>query len=174
MTYWWLLVSISFFLGAVTYLASVKSKISAKEETKTKTIFISVIISAVLLLSGLFFSFVAVISVRNFLGPDSWYEASPFKELILFFLMGLGMLARVLTLAIEQRKKRQAKLAKGARNKVGIEIDKWDLVYPFLSSAIVFGAVMEIVGNSELAFPIVLLAFQNGFFWQTIIGKQEG
>jgi hypothetical protein len=100
------------------------------------------------------------------LGKDDWYEASPYKELILFVLMLLGMTARALSLAIEERKKTLSTAAGGAP---GLNIDLWDFVYPFLVSFITFGAVMSQIGTSPLGLTTMIFAFQNGFFWQTLI-----
>src|SRR5262249_31563956 len=99
-----------------------------------------------------------------FLGDSSanapLYDTSPWKEIILFGLMIFGMAARTLSLAIEQRRR-----AKGKPHE--LDIDVWDFVYPFLVSFITFGAIMGQIGSSPLSLTSMVIAFQNGFFWQT-------
>jgi len=53
-----------------------------------------------------------------------------------------------------------------------LEFQKWQLFKPILVSPLVFGAVY---GGMDEKTPIIFLlifAFQNGFFWQTIMNKQ--
>jgi hypothetical protein len=99
------------------------------------------------------------------LGTDSWYNQSPYKEAILFALMLAGMASRTLSLAIEQSRQ-----SDGSRR---VNVDLWDFVYPFLVAFITFGAVMAQIGSTELSLTNLVFAFQNGFFWQTIM-KSSG
>lgn len=104
-----------------------------------------------------------------FLGNNPWYDSSPWKELIAFSLMVLGMASRTLSLAIE---KRRAQLAAG-KTPGPMMIDKWEAVYPFLVSFITFGGIQSQVSDQHLGVPMLVFAFQNGFFWQTLIGQVE-
>ncbi|MDM0118073.1 hypothetical protein QTI66_39050 [Variovorax sp. J22R133] len=100
-----------------------------------------------------------------------WFDASPWRELILFLLMVLGMFARTLSLAIEARR---ARLKAAPRSKkTGIALDVWDLFYPFLFSVITFGSLMVQIGERDLSLVNLVLAFQTGFFWQTILQRSE-
>ncbi|WP_171236315.1 hypothetical protein [Ruegeria sp. HKCCA6837] len=120
------------------------------------------------LLAILFFA-IAIVSADRFLSGDSWFERSPVREMILFALMGLGMIARMISLAIEERSAKRAKLEAGEATP-DLRIDGWDILYPFLSSSICFGALTETVSSMVMSLPVLLLAFQNGFFWQTVLG----
>ena len=75
--------------------------------------------------------------------------------------MLLGMAARTLSLAIEQSRR--------GDNIRQLNVDLWDFVYPFLVAFITFGAVMAQVGSSALSLTGLIFAFQNGFFWQTLM-----
>jgi hypothetical protein len=95
---------------------------------------------------------------------DRWFNTSPFRELILFSLMLVGMIARVLSVAIENR---------GRNNNKGVVVDRWDFVYPMLFAVPTFGALLSQTHSETLALTNVILAFQTGFFWQTILKKGE-
>lgn len=82
-------------------------------------------------------------------------------SILLFICMILGMLAKTLWDAIENR-----------NSSSSVNIDLWNLVKPMLISPIIFGAVMAIqADNSPNSLPTYLLSFQNGFMWQTIFSK---
>ncbi|GAK61686.1 hypothetical protein U27_01587 [Candidatus Vecturithrix granuli] len=64
------------------------------------------------------------------------------------------------------------KYAKNEGNRK-IEFQKWQLFKPILVSPLVFGVIY---GSMDENMPIILLlifAFQNGFFWQTVMNKQQ-
>lgn len=107
----------------------------------------------------------------TFLGPDAWYEASPVRELLLFLLMGAGMLARLISQAIEVR--REIKLSNPDRPAPKLELDHWELLYPFLSSVVCFGALIEATSGRSFDLVLAILAFQNGFFWQTVFATAK-
>jgi hypothetical protein len=99
------------------------------------------------------------------LGPEaSWWNNSPYRELILFALMLVGMVARVLSVAIESRK---------TNKEAGLSVDRWVFVYPMLFAVPTFGALLSQIQTEVLALTHVVLAFQTGFFWQTILKKGE-
>lgn len=105
-------------------------------------------------------------SPQRHLGVFAWYQQTPWREGILFSLMLAGMTSRVLAVAIETRRRRIHHNANGA-NRLGVDI--WDLFYPLLFSAMTFGVVLANVGDRVLDWSTVILAYQNGFFWQTIL-----
>jgi hypothetical protein len=99
------------------------------------------------------------------LGADeSWWNTSPAKELLLFGSMLLGMAARVLSVAIEHRKSNPGE---------GLAVDRWDFVYPMLFAVPTFGAVLSQARTEAVGVVEFVLAFQTGFFWQTILKKGE-
>jgi hypothetical protein len=99
----------------------------------------------------------------------AWYQISPYREIVLFVFMVLGMLARVLSAAIEERRSqvRQGNAAPALR------LDIWESAYPLLFSVMTFGALLTQVGESKLTVAVIVLAFQTGFFWQTIIKQPK-
>jgi hypothetical protein len=103
------------------------------------------------------------------LGGDIWYDRDPWKELITFAVMILGMVCRTLSQAIEQR--RVLTVADKSTQPIGI--DKWDMIYPFLVSFITFGGLLSQIREQTMGLTMLVFAFQNGFFWQTLIGRLE-
>jgi hypothetical protein len=103
------------------------------------------------------------------LGSDIWYDRDPWKEVITFAVMILGMVCRTLSQAIEQR--RVLTVADKSSHPIGI--DKWDMIYPFLVSFITFGGLLSQIREQTMGLTMLVFAFQNGFFWQTLIGRLE-
>jgi hypothetical protein len=102
------------------------------------------------------------------LGPGAhWWNESPLRELLLFALMLSGMAARVLSLAIERRgAAKDGKLPP-------VTVDRWEFVYPMLFAVPTFGALLSQAQAETLTLVNVVLAFQTGFFWQTILKRAE-
>jgi hypothetical protein len=99
------------------------------------------------------------------LGPEaSWWNTSPWRELILLALMVVGMIARVVSVAIEKR---------GSTKAAALSVDRWDFVYPMLFAVPTFSALLSQIQAESLALTHVALAFQTGFFFQTILKKGE-
>jgi hypothetical protein len=92
-------------------------------------------------------------------------RTTPFREFILFALLLTGMIARVLSVAIERRG--QVEMGKG------LDIDRWQFVYPMLFAIPTFAGLLNQLQTSELALTDIVLAFQTGFFWQTILKRAE-
>jgi hypothetical protein len=120
---------------------------------------------------ALILAVVIVVSVYGLIQPrtlgdsQSWRDklsATPFRELILFGLLLFGMVARVLSVAIERR---------GVGEPV--KIDRWQFVYPMLFAIPTFGGLLSQIQTTNLALADTVLAFQTGFFWQTILKKSE-
>jgi len=109
------------------------------------------------------------------LGSNRWYEASPYVELLFFVLMLTGMSARYVTKAIEVRRERIAELKKqgGKYTKPKLEFDIWEFSYPLFVSVVTFGALLTQLKDRDLSLGNIILSFQTGFFWQTIMTKQE-
>lgn len=108
------------------------------------------------------------------LGPEHWWEISPWREMTLFVSLLLGMAIRYLTKAIEERREKLAewRAAGSSGNRPGIEVDKWEFAYPLLVSAITFGTLLSQIKNNQLTMENVLLSFQTGFFWQTLLAAR--
>jgi hypothetical protein len=126
---------------------------------------------AVLLVAGSTLIFFWTLSSGEFLGEgDAWYERSPMKEAIAFSLMLLGMTARYFTKAIEERR---AKYTADPTKKHSIRFDFWEFSYPLFVSVITFGVLLQQLGSEELNLANLVLSFQTGFFWQTILGRSD-
>ena len=125
----------------------------------------------VLALVALALFIVGIAATGTFLGPEAWYEVSPVRELLLFLLMGAGMLARLISQAIEVR--REIKLRNPDKPPPKLELDHWELLYPFLSSVVCFGALIEATSGRSFDLVLAILAFQNGFFWQTVFATAK-
>jgi hypothetical protein len=99
---------------------------------------------------------------------------SPYREIVLFVIMLAGMSARFLTRAIENRRERiTAARAAGGAAPISIELDIWEFVYPMITSVLTFGLLLQQIGDGALSVATIVLAFQNGFFWQTLLGQVE-
>lgn len=107
-------------------------------------------------------------------GPTPWYGATPYRELLLFLTMVLGMVARYFTLAIEARRTKIRNAGMTASGKrVPLEFDLWEFLYPMLVSVITFGALLPQLENDRLTLANLILGFQTGFFWQTLLSRAE-
>ena len=78
-----------------------------------------------------------------------------------------GMAGKYFFDAIEKRRKRKAE----GNNVAGIEFDQWDFFQPFIVAFGVFGLFWESYGYEALDVGWLVISFQNGFFWQTVLGK---
>ena len=92
------------------------------------------------------------------------YDVSPYREFVQFALMLSGMAARVLSTAIERRSVNGNKLGP-------IAVDRWEFVYPMLFAVPTFGALLIQDKSGTLELKDAILAFQTGFFWQTILKR---
>jgi hypothetical protein len=107
------------------------------------------------------------------LGDTLWYNQSPATELWLFMVMVIGMAASYLTKQIDGRRILIAEKAKsGDRSFTPLEFDFWEFINPMLVSVITFGAVLQALGGKELDLASIILSFQTGFFWQTVLAKR--
>jgi hypothetical protein len=85
------------------------------------------------------------------------------------------MVARSLTEAIEQRRaaiEAARSAGKGSR-RPRLRLDPWEFSYPLFVSVVVFAGVRAAAGGAPLTVATMLLSFQNGFFWQTILRRQS-
>jgi hypothetical protein len=133
-----------------------------------------VVLVAPLLFIGAFIVFLLMPPVTLGTAP-SWYDKQPWKEVILFITMTLGMSARYMTKAIEARRERIEILRKEGRphKKTRLEFDAWEFSYPMFVSVVTFGALLSQIGTSALTITNLILAFQTGFFWQTLLATKQ-
>lgn len=109
----------------------------------------------------------------HFLGDVPWYDRSPYREITLLFLMLVGMMTRYLASLIEERRGQLAELKKCGQQdpKVGLKFDVWEFSYPLLFSVMTFGGLLSQIKGETLSLATVVLSFQNGFFWQSLLKK---
>ncbi len=109
------------------------------------------------------------------LSDVSWFDRSPWKESVLLLTMLAGMAARSLDQAIEIRSQRIAQLraAGKLRRKPKLRLDRWEFSRPFLVALPTFGGLLGQIGAQALGWVLVVLAFQTGFFWQTVLTKSD-
>lgn len=125
------------------------------------------------ILAGILVVLTFTFQTQMFLGNIPWWEVAPWKQIIVGFLILLGMAFSLLNTAIINRRlRRLAALKRGKTDEIGLEFDWWDSAQPFLFSVFTFGGVWGAVGNSPLDVASVIFAFQNGFFWQAVVGKR--
>jgi len=103
----------------------------------------------------------------------AWYARSPWREALFLIIMLSGMAVRSLDEAIEARSRRIAELRKKGdlETKPGLSLDPWDFSRPFLVAVPTFGALLAQIGDQGPSWSLLVLAFQNGFFWQTLLKK---
>lgn len=105
------------------------------------------------------------------LGPEAaWYNVTPIREALLFLIMLTGMAARYFTQEIEARRVRMEQARrKGIDAKPGLEFDIWEFAYPLFFSVVTFGALLSQIKETTLSLASLILSFQTGFFWQTLL-----
>ena len=113
--------------------------------------------------------FMGAFQYPNERSGGNWLDKPAVGQTILFIFMMTGMMCKNLFDLIERRKDR---LKEGFSNskKPGLDFDFWNFVQPLLVASIVFGAVLG--ADLHLGLPGLLLSFQNGFFWQSILAKR--
>ncbi|MGY8669297.1 hypothetical protein Q3C01_44145 [Bradyrhizobium sp. UFLA05-109] len=115
-----------------------------------------------------------ILSPPATLAGATWYKESPVGEILLFVVMLIGMMASYLTKQIEARRVRMEEKKKvGDVSRTGLNFDLWEFTYPMLVSVITFGAVLQGVGTKAIDVQAVILSFQTGFFWQTILARSK-
>jgi len=133
---------------------------------------IKISITLLLILSIFFIIFLNTQPVK--LGENSWYNKTPAKELILFLIMLLGIIARYFTKLIEERREKISELKKNGASfeKPKLEFDLYEFMYPIFISVITFGSLMSQIEIKTLVLSNIILSFQTGFFWQTLLSKK--
>lgn len=94
-------------------------------------------------------------------GGSSFLAQIPWIEIVLYFCMILGMAGKYFFDAI------------GTGTKKKIVIHKWLLVKPLFISPLVFGAIYVSIEKISSVVLLLVFAFQNGFFWQSVLSKSE-
>ncbi len=129
---------------------------------------LGLILGSALLLGVAYF-----IATPKALSDDVWCNRSPWKEGLLLITMLAGMAARSLDQAIELRSRQMAQLQDTGtrRRKPRLRLDSWDFSRPFLVALPTFGGLLGQIDDQDLGWVLITLAFQTGFFWQTVLKK---
>lgn len=82
---------------------------------------------------------------------------SPLVQVILYLVMIAGMAVHYFfTVMVRKRK---------------VIVDFWQMVKPAFIAPIVYAVIVSAAGIQSPLILLFALAFQNGFFWQTVLGK---
>ncbi|MBN2090701.1 hypothetical protein JW964_13905 [candidate division KSB1 bacterium] len=127
---------------------------------KTQIIFI---LLALVLCLVLFFSIKFIFQTYDIVekGDSSLFSQIPWLEIALYFIMILGMAGKYFFDLIGTTKKNK------------IIINKWQLIKPLFISPLVFGTIYASIESITSIVLLVIFAFQNGFFWQTVLNKND-
>jgi hypothetical protein len=92
-------------------------------------------------------------------GVGEIFANLPWQDIGMFFSMLLGMASKYLFDMIGEKKRRR------------IAFNKWQFLKPFLVSPIIFGTILSQVPEKMPVFTLLILSYQNGFFWHTLLYK---
>jgi len=107
------------------------------------------------------------------LASAEWWERSPWRHMIMYSLMMVGVCASILNKAIEERRREISRLkVSDEKTKIRIRLDGWDFVKGFLLSWITYSCLISQIGKSSLSVATAVIGIQTGFFWETVVGKQ--
>lgn len=98
---------------------------------------------------------------------EDWYQIAPWKHLILFLVMFLGMITNYLFEFIQTRIK-----AKESKGKIKLPQFIWEkMVLPLVVAGILFSYFWGQHSGEAMGLTVIFISYQNGFFWQTILEK---
>ena len=100
-------------------------------------------------------------------GRDSWWNQTPWRELILLATMILGMQLRVAWDAIDAHRQSRTSKKPLARP----VLDPWAFASPVIASLVVFQPVLSMGEGQPMSVKLALFSLQNGFFWNTIFAR---
>lgn len=118
---------------------------------------------------------VMLLNPPRVLGSSSWYYQTPWREVILFLFMVLGMLSEAISFAVQERRRRTLERRQtNPRAKPGrLDLDRWEMALPLLVAVPVFLALLSQVEDESVGPLTLAMAFQNGFMWRAILKKLE-
>ena len=154
-----LMVSIAIVFLTVTFILSRKLNGFIKAVSTTLMVLMAIALYQ-------FFSTTPI--VRS---PDqSWYEITPWKQITLIVGTLFGMIINYLLEYFQARIR-----AKESEKKQKMPKFIWEkIALPFIVAVLVFGYFWEQHGKEPISVSILLISFQNGFFWQTVLEKVKG
>ncbi len=172
-TWMWYFIGISLFLSLLVFV------ISRKIRWTYKILFIVVLcalaVAAILAFPASRHSY-AIIALKS--GPTSpqarvnWYENPYSKVSILALFMILGMVTNYTYDYLQARIRAKDAAAQG-RGKAKLPPFIWEkFLSPIIVSGLVFAVIWKAVGAEKLALTTILVSYQNGFFWQTLLSEK--
>jgi hypothetical protein len=99
-------------------------------------------------------------------GEVVWYRQTPWKHLLLFGAMLLGMVSNTLFDYLDAR----IKARKAGRHSMP-KLHWEEMLLPLVVAGVVFGYFWGKHSGEEMGLAPLLLSFQNGFFWQSVLDK---
>jgi len=100
-----------------------------------------------------------------------WFEIGPWKHILLFVCMLLGMATNYFYDYIQARIKAKEAKESGEEMVIMPRLMWEKLVLPFIISVLLFGYFWGEYGQGNMNLPAIFACYQNGFFWQTILMK---
>lgn len=145
-------------LSILGILATITVKSKWNYKIQTFFMFFVLIIGSFLFL-GIVFSLEYMGIIEK--GAASFFVQIPWIEIALYFVMIAGMEAKYIYDWIGSGKGRQKKF------------QKWQMLKPMFVSPLVFGSIYASMSEISSFVLLFVFAFQNGFFWQTVLQKTE-
>jgi hypothetical protein len=122
-----------------------------------------IFVCSIIILGALLYALIDifVLQSRNNITKGDIFAKIPWLEIGLYFIMLLGMASKYLYDAI------------GEKNRKKIKFNKWQFLKPFFVSPMIFAAVYSTIPESTSTFLLLIFAYQNGFFWHTVLYKSH-
>ncbi|UCH94863.1 MAG: hypothetical protein JSV88_32040 [Candidatus Aminicenantes bacterium] len=120
-----------------------------------------IFVCSITILGALLYIFIDIfiLQSRNGITKGNFFAKIPWLEIGLYFIMLLGMVSKYLFDAIGEKKRKK------------IKFNKWQFIKPFLVSPMIFAAVYAMIPETTSALLLLIFAYQNGFFWHTVLYK---
>jgi hypothetical protein len=154
--------SVYLFLGLVVLGALVGGALSKKMRAVLR---IALLISALVVAALIAF---LLLAEKPILMGDSerWFARTPWREVLSFLAMVLGMFCKYFWDLIELRRSQTAQVS-ATTHRPPLQFDFWDFIQPLLVAGIIFSGILEV--QKDLSLSTFLFSFQNGFFWQAVL-----
>jgi hypothetical protein len=168
------------FLGTVAGVVAIVAFVALMKSSREKTLFrfallgIICAITGIVLYAGASFILEFALPQPAVLGPnESIWQSVDTGAALSFGSMLLGMMSSYFNRLINDRRaKLEARRSAGDNTKPPLDFDGWDFVQPFFVSLITFSFIVTRIHEADLLNDI-LIGFQTGFFWQTILSYKS-
>lgn len=114
-----------------------------------------------------------LVSPPREMSPREWYDSNPWRHLILYAFMMLGIFISGVNEALKERQAKALVLREERKSRrVKLRFDSDRLLRAALLSWMTYGFLNSQLQGRELNVASSILAIQTGFFWQTITERQ--